>query len=103
MITIPPPGVPPTSSADIAARRSEFHRLRKLLGLSSAELGKLTGLSENTIRNYGARKPSGTATRSTLEVMRQAAIRQAEVNIVDARNRLAEAESARQELENEAA
>lgn len=103
MITIPPPGRSPANPADIAERRSEFLRLRDVLGLSSVELGKLTGLSESTIRNYAARKPSGTATWSTLEVMRLAAIRQADVNVSNARNRLIEAEIARQELENEAA
>jgi hypothetical protein len=103
MITIPPRGHPSTGPAEIIARRQEFHRLRKRLGLSATELGNLTGLSASTIRNYGAKNPSGTATWATIDIMRQAAIRQAEANIIDARNRLTKAEIARRELENEAA
>jgi hypothetical protein len=88
--------------ADIATRRAEFHRLRKRLGLSATDLGSLTGLSASTIRNYAARNPSGTATWVTIDIMRQAAIRQADANIAHARHRLLEAEIKRQELENEA-
>jgi transcriptional regulator with XRE-family HTH domain len=103
MITIPPPGRAPSDPADIAARRAEFHRLRKRLGLSAAELGNLTGLSASTIRNYASRNPSGTATWTTIDIMHQASIRQADANIAHARHRLIEAEIERQELENRAA
>lgn len=103
MITIPPPGRAPCDPAEIIARRQEFLRLRKRLGLSASELGSLTGLSASTIRNYTAKNPSGTATWVTIETMRQAAIRQADDYIIDARNRLLEAEIKRQELENKSA
>jgi hypothetical protein len=67
-------GRQPFDPADIEARRNDFQRLRRHLGVSAAVIAKITGLKTGTVKNYSApQRPNIAATWETIVLMREEA------------------------------
>jgi hypothetical protein len=81
-----PGGRPKCDPFDIEQRRQIYRRLKSRLGMTASEIAALTGLSQDTTRNYPgtSSRPNFAPTQATLDIMRRELIRRARAAIDEA-------------------